>query len=149
MDITKTIWTGPYRLDAGQNGRRLALPRAAPAVRRGQAVSEERSLQRRDNMADPKWTPGPWEVTNFGTAVKQASASWADGGIAIVVSDHRSNDAHLIAAAPDLYEDLVNLGNYVEWLLTYILDWDEKAAKAHVEGFTTSLRKARGETAGD
>ena len=99
-------------------------------------------------MADPKWTPGPWKadvgsITVNNRTILLANAPGFNSGEQMVAT------VRLAAAAPDLYEDLVNLGNYVEWLLTYILDWDEKAAKAHVEGFTTSLRKARGETAGD
>ena len=54
-------------------------------------------------MAEPKWTPGPWHVVDG----KEVAAQ--DGGVAEIVTWHRDHDeivanAHLIAAAPDLYE---------------------------------------------
>jgi len=99
-------------------------------------------------MADPKWTPGPWEVTELRNgdirqvAVKQTGVRWGDGGIAVVVSDHRHHDAHLIAAAPDLYEALRCLVEAFEQIVP--LNPDHVAYDAYKRAID-ELRKARGE----
>ena len=112
-------------------------------------------------MSEPRWTPGPWEAdcpddaqewninapngeprlqyaSWTGLAIVYGSEDWPGDGAAI----GRAN-AHLIAAAPDLYEAL-------EALVTVSTTPDERqrpnqwndawaAARA-------ALRKARGET---
>src|SRR5690606_40113072 len=65
-------------------------------------------------MAEPKWTPGPWQVCNTYHAVHgervrnialcgNAHIPQGNGRI-LVPDDEAKANAHLIAAAPDLYE---------------------------------------------
>ncbi|ADU50152.1 hypothetical protein Tmar_0027 [Thermaerobacter marianensis DSM 12885] len=97
-------------------------------------------------MADPKWTPGPWELCRLSDralAVKKAGETWGNCGIAIVLSDNREADGHLITAAPDMYEAceaalLAIETNPIDRFLTP----EEVDA---VEKLQAALRKARGE----
>lgn len=82
-------------------------------------------------MSETKWTPGPWKISGTAT-IKQSQKGW----IASVSTVDSSANAHLIAAAPDLYEvlsDAVENNMQVE-----NADWWGKVYKA--------LSKARGET---
>lgn len=60
-------------------------------------------------MNERKWTPGPWWINGTksirgpeGSYI--ANANWKNG----------NHNAHLIAAAPDLYEALCALASYAE-----------------------------------
>jgi hypothetical protein len=58
-------------------------------------------------MSERKWTPGPWFVG------KDLSIGPNGQGVSVIVAacdyDHADANAHLIAAAPDLYDALDNL----------------------------------------
>jgi hypothetical protein len=74
---------------------------------------------------EKKWTPGPW-VTGIDSDVYAEGEcdTWIAVGpqsydaVALVVNEHIKGDAevsinaHLIAAAPDLYEALVEMCNW-------------------------------------
>src|SRR5690606_37681021 len=86
-------------------------------------------------MTKAKWTPGPWEAKNgtdvfttLGAAnsegieaahndgwhVADCAAGWTfieGGGTADLSFEERQANAHLIAAAPDLYEALASIEN--------------------------------------
>ena len=90
----------------------------------------------------PKWTPGPWRVLND-EAIKVASS---DGSLATVTHIHLRGrrdtseveaNAHLIAAAPDLYAALDGLLGLLDAGSLY----EPQAYAAR-----TALAKARGET---
>jgi hypothetical protein len=57
-----------------------------------------------NEMSERKWTPGPWFVG------KDLSIGPNGQGVSVIVAacdyDHADANAHLIAAAPDLYEAL-------------------------------------------
>jgi hypothetical protein len=57
-------------------------------------------------MSETKWTPGPWrhEDGEWGTVVDAPSGNVC--ALASVPRSRRVADAHLIAAAPDIYEAL-------------------------------------------
>jgi hypothetical protein len=94
-------------------------------------------------MDKPAWTEGPWFVRERPT----------DDGLA-VIEDGRANglfpikcewgEAHLIAAAPDLYKALEDVvGWFTSWSPTVAEEDDWPAIKARVDA---ALAKARGET---
>ena len=75
-------------------------------------------------MSEPKWTPGPWRASveeppfRIGDCL-QGQQIWGRCRIAFterqnVGAAQEAANAHLIAAAPDLYEALSELlGNYI------------------------------------
>ena len=88
-----------------------------------------------------RWTEGPWGKESF--ALSEDILAPGNKLVAIVQSRHcespeemRAN-AHLIAAAPDLYEALENLLSAVENNAYVGSKWIEEASDA--------LAKARGE----
>lgn len=99
-------------------------------------------------MSDTKWTPGPWEVRRkerfndhvyhvFGdgmhvNACIANTAYWLDSDS---FSESRAN-AHLIAAAPELYEALDDCVKQLRGIASP-MDVPESA--------TAALKKARGE----
>jgi hypothetical protein len=105
---------------------------------------KNRRKQRRSEM-EKKWTPGPWKVLNDQIKTP-AGITLRVSGVALPCGyvpqeDESYANAHLIAAAPELYEALEEIffdgqdyaqrsGKYVSWL---------KKAEA-------ALIKARGET---
>lgn len=66
-----------------------------------------------------KWTQGPW-LSGYSDTHYPNKAVWADGGMAgasqvcVMTDDFSARDAnaHLIAAAPDLYEALQAMVDY-------------------------------------
>lgn len=87
-------------------------------------------------MAETKFTPGPWkaQLDEFGQMVVECPQS---NLITLLLPDDNKNyvdDAHLIAAAPDLYAAL-------ELLLSAQGQMEEKAIKMA----KVALAKARGE----
>ena len=99
-------------------------------------------------MSETKWTPGPWEVCDLsirdGVPVHEITSLHDSCWIA-QVQDHRncsgtlpgSANAHLIAAAPELYEALEALVPFVNGAF--------EGAMQRVKSARAALRKARGE----
>lgn len=60
-----------------------------------------------------KWTPGPWKVFVFDpTNAKNPNIGlWTVEGLTNVANHCTMYDAHLIAAAPELYEALFEIAN--------------------------------------
>lgn len=99
-------------------------------------------------MSDTKWTPGPWVVGDCAMAVivegsggrvgypakSGTIASICDGEY---IENTNKYDAHLIAAAPELYDALERLVAHVEC---------GGAANADIEVALDALAKARGES---
>ena len=83
-------------------------------------------------MSETKWTPGPWSVDGTTDDVCIDVVAGPDGPRFSLVLHCGSNpdDAHLIAAAPELYEFIAGLVDH-RWL-------DHAAARK-------LLAKARGE----
>jgi hypothetical protein len=94
-------------------------------------------------MTETKWTPGPWTAYDFGADWWVANSTDDSGPMLRVGSWHeqREANAHLIAAAPDLYEALC-------WA---IQSWDEHNKHGFnmqgdwVQDARAALSKARGD----
>lgn len=89
-------------------------------------------------MTETKFTPGPWFISRkFVVGPRDQEDGQSYGmivGVADVYGENRSADAHLIAAAPELYEVLIGameLGGAIQMCL-----YDKALA---------ALAKARGE----
>lgn len=96
-------------------------------------------------MAETKWTPGPWNVAGY---LNGSCAVAAKTLIARVYSEsfrdlgNETANAHLIAAAPDLYEALDRIADIVEV--------ERREGRTEMDGETiaicrAALAKARGE----
>ena len=97
-------------------------------------------------MSDAKWTPGPWETSqSLGDAYIWAETE--ENGVfehvAVVLRcdepGMQDANAHLIAAAPDLYEALEEIADYVGDEVSFIL------GPPVVSAARAALAKARGE----
>jgi hypothetical protein len=103
-------------------------------------------------MSEPKWTPGPWRVRTEsvqrdGFAEIDSTHWWALAEVVIKRDDDGSpearqapHNAHLIAAAPDLYAALDAI---LGWQETDPTSLGALAASNHGRNV---LAKARGET---
>lgn len=80
-------------------------------------------------MTERKWTPGPWRIDSddCGNVDVISVDDW-------VVAEKAGNDAHLIAAALDLYEALEDA-----------LDWHDGEDNETIAKWRSALAKARGE----
>lgn len=66
-------------------------------------------------MSEPKWTPGPWGIKLAQGSINGAQI-WGKGFVTVAritrdadkPRDQKDADARLLAAAPELYEALVN-----------------------------------------
>lgn len=91
-------------------------------------------------MSAPKFTPGPWRAyqanaTSVGDAVWHNGGRWAVSTVHIPNFEQEEANARLIAAAPDMYEELEALES-----ARGIVGLEECVALARV-----ALTKARGE----
>lgn len=90
-------------------------------------------------MSEPKFTPGPW-VNNQGRIESDLEHGWVNDGwcLAECHGPQAEINAHLIAAAPELYEALDDL-----------MDWDSSLSVCErakrVKAAKAALAKARGE----
>ena len=82
-------------------------------------------------MTEAKFTPGPWVVSGNATINKKPK-----GWIASVSNTDRKANAHLIAAAPDLYEVLEEARVFLVHL---------NATGSLIDQIDEALAKARGE----
>jgi hypothetical protein len=98
-------------------------------------------------MSEPKWTPGPWRISPWSG---QETVIFDHGGVALgeawntrsgrAWSDEALANAHLMAAAPDLYAALAVLVGHA----------DEEGwwSREHIDALTAAhaaLARARGE----
>jgi hypothetical protein len=102
-------------------------------------------------MSKPKWTPGPWPVVREDL---RGGCYWCgvvipglEEGFALHADDNGEANAHLIAAAPDLYDALHKI---IEGSVTVAASPDTVSAiEDLMELFRTigqpALAKARGE----
>lgn len=90
-----------------------------------------------------KWTPGPWFEGSKGIIGPRIESDDQSNGflgaVCEVYGEKETFDAHLISAAPDLYEALKE----------YLGDWGENDTMDHIPGVKKArfaLAKARGES---
>lgn len=87
----------------------LALERVLPAVAKGYGPNSHRRAAERmvENMNKPGFTPGPWQDIACGVAYNEGRVCIrSHGGHWVATTENggpQSNNARLIAAAPDLY----------------------------------------------
>ena len=97
-------------------------------------------------MTDKKWTPGPWRVSDdggFGFAVHSVDPTWDT----VCECNYYDGNAHLIAAAPDLYDALEKCVEELESQLHDGFDgvWHESDFEKELSLYRAALAKARGE----
>ena len=89
-----------------------------------------------------KWTPGPWLVS------KEFTLKAFKAGVTLRLWSSRKcadADAHLIAAAPDLYEALEQARDTIRELINARSSEAEGSDEDWVGGINAALAKARGE----
>ena len=95
-------------------------------------------------MDEHKWTQGPWiasaPMTGIGHMVCKLSSSWCVKSYQKPSTD-ASPDAHLIAAAPELYEALEEAAKVLKYVVEEYRGYAELLHKSNA-----ALAKARGET---
>ena len=94
-------------------------------------------------MTDTKWTPGPWRAGEWGNGwtAEGEKEIFSDGAEVVVVQRVLGQDAHLIAAAPELYKALDNL---VRWT-NFVTEGDYEEEPEAITEARAALAKARGE----
>jgi hypothetical protein len=93
---------------------------------------------------ETKWTPGPWQFRFFFRMIRAVRNHQTTLGMMLQPDDTRDvYDAHLIAAAPELYEALVNIVANVTSPDNAHYGADEE----YIDAALAALAKARGEHA--
>ena len=93
-------------------------------------------------MSETKFTPGPWVISNSGSAYMEGTIILTEDQCYELAGVWRDSDVSLIAAAPDLYEALEQLHAEQNGppLEKYKTRWEEAMRKTE-----DALAKARGE----
>lgn len=99
-------------------------------------------------MNEPKFTPGPWRLD--ADSHIRATNDDRHKTIALIPPDFHSADiwdanAHLIAAAPDLYKALAHLEPYLDAIVCYASTIEEHPPNGFILETKAALAKARGE----
>lgn len=89
-----------------------------------------------------KWTPGPWIG---GTWEGDDTCEVLDDNLMLVARTKTEANAHLIAAAPDLYEALEQARDTILELINARNSEAEGSDEDWVGGINAALSKARGE----
>lgn len=101
-------------------------------------------------MSEPKWTPGPWRV-------EKAAGGWSivcdefpnsESPLTKLMDfdDSAEHDAHLIAAAPELYEALIKARSHmVSCPQDFPSECDRSCGQRDWHEVQDALAKARGE----
>ena len=99
---------------------------------------------------ETRWTPGPWEFnkgrvvqkgeTQFWSAIRVSGVSLATGYVP--PDDVAYANAHLIAAAPELYEALLVAREYLQGFVSTTM---REPDIDNLETVDAALAKARGE----
>lgn len=93
-------------------------------------------------MGDWKWTKGPW-VPQYTRNIHKVRFYWLVEGKLSIGTENEA-DAHLVAAAPDLYATLLAIGRQIdaheEWWMS-----EPNRGGFDLEAIDALLAKARGE----
>jgi hypothetical protein len=109
-------------------------------------------------MKETKFTPGPWKAHSVGEGYVKGQEifqiHWSDDGECVAEIVHGADDAHLISAAPDLYDALEALlyGSKIDEFtirdddgtLDFRFEYGEERFLKRIEAAKVALRKARG-----
>ena len=102
-------------------------------------------------MSEPKFTPGPWIVCpDVGLQIPVASVAKEGlkrnvSHVAGIRNGEGAANAHLIAAAPDLYKALAHLEPYLDAIVCYASTIEEHPPNGFILETKAALAKARGE----
>lgn len=96
-------------------------------------------------MSEPKFTPGPWKISEYRNGHSMIIEGSDEWDVAEVGYPNRDPNAHLIAAAPDLYKALEQLEPYLDAIICYASTVLEHKPNGFVLDAQAALRKARGE----
>lgn len=88
-------------------------------------------------MSETAFTPGAWLVA------EEAKIKHPEG--TLIAQAQYWPDAHLIAAAPDLYKALANLEPYLDAIVCYASTIEEHPPNGFILETKAALAKARGE----
>jgi len=88
-------------------------------------------------MSETKFTPGPWVISNSGSAYMEGTIILTSDGYREIAGVWQDEDAHLIAAAPELFDCLQRCLDEMVWI--------GPKAKKTAEDSHAALAKARGE----
>ena len=108
-------------------------------------------------MSEPKFTPGPWSIEadpyHFMTLSTVVAGEIGKEGFNRMVVQvggwnewkEQEANAHLIAAAPDLYKALAHLEPYLDAIVCYASTIEEHPPNGFILETKAALAKARGE----
>lgn len=103
------------------------------------------------NVARPsiqQHTPGPWHVVYYNNKAEETVASIVTKDGSKCVCDiplggrlggyyegpkSNRNDAHLVAAAPDMLQTLILMSDGINTLIDHSEEWSSKQSKSHLE----------------
>ena len=101
-------------------------------------------------MSESKFTPGPWYIGTPPPNNEQTIGT--KDGLMVAVATTGVNivgatlaNAHLIAAAPDLYKALAHLEPYLDAIVCYASTIEEHPPNGFILETKAALAKARGE----
>ena len=94
-------------------------------------------------MNEPKFTPGPWLFSSYKSGNSVIVIDGKEFDVATVNYPNRDANAHLIAAAPELYEALEHIEEY--WNRDQNISAMSDALWHIIEVAQAALAKARGE----
>ena len=96
-------------------------------------------------MNETKFTPGPWKISEYRNSHSMIIVGSDEWDVAEVGYPNRDANAHLIAAAPDLYKALANLEPYLDAIVCYASTIEEHPPNGFILETKAALAKARGE----
>lgn len=101
-------------------------------------------------MSEPKFTPGPWHIGTPPPNGEQTIGTVAGLMVAVAttgqnMAEETKANAHLIAAAPDLYKALAHLEPYLDAIVCYASTIEEHPPNGFILETKAALAKARGE----
>ena len=96
-------------------------------------------------MSETKFTPGPWLFSSYKSGNSVIVIDGKEFDVATVNYPNRDANAHLIAAAPELYEALSHLEPYLDAIICYASTIEEHPQNGYILETKAALAKARGE----
>lgn len=103
------------------------------------------------SLSETKWTPGPWNVQDAFIAIALEVRDAAQGNLvaAMAMYPEADADAHLIAAAPDLYNAALELREAVAACFRTIATIPGLADRLELELIEAGVKEGFGKRAGE